>query len=56
MAGVLPATLRARFARSNLLPANLSNFNNQLHHSRPANEKRPLVSYESDLFPYNWSG
>ena len=25
MAGVLPATLRARCARSNLLPANLSN-------------------------------
>jgi len=56
MTGVLPAILRARVARLNLLPANLSNLNNQLHHNRPLNEKRPLVSCESDLFYHDWSG
>ena len=50
MAGVLPVTLRARFARSNLLPANLSNLNNQLHLSRPANEKSRLFLAKATFF------
>ncbi len=52
MAGVLPATLRARFARSNSLPANLLNLDSVPPPAlRPNTKKRlPLTGEGADFF------